>query len=105
VFFPFPDNILKLPAGGLEGVAYGHVDILMGVVRCRFAAHGNIGSIGNHKMNPDVKDVSLVVAVLRPGNDDARSDDAVGKLLELLNFLSDASFDGVGMLYAIECYL
>ena len=56
-------------------------------------------------MNPDVKNVSLVVAVLRPGNDDARADDAVGKLLELFNFFSDACFDGVGMLNAIECDL
>ena len=74
----------------------------MGSARARVAAHHNIRSFGHHEMDRDVKHVSLVVAVLRPGNNDACADDAVGKLLQLLNFLSDASFDGVRMLNAIE---
>ena len=105
VLFPFPDNILKLTAGSLERVPYCHVDILMGPVCRGLAADRNVWSIGNHEMNLDVKNTSLVVAVLWPGNDDACADDSPGKLLELLNFLSDASFDGVGMLNAIECDL
>jgi hypothetical protein len=105
VLFPFPDNILKLTAGSLERVPYCHVDILMGPVCRGFAAHRNVGSIGNHEMNLDVKNTSLVVAVLWPGNNDACADDSPGKLLELLDFLSDASFDGVRMLNAIECDL
>ncbi len=102
VLFPFPDNILKLPACSLERVTYGHVDILMGPIRSGLAAHHNVASIGNHEMNPDVKDISLVMAMLRPRNDNARADDAVGKLLQLLNFFSDTCLDGVGMLNAIE---
>ncbi len=45
------------------------------------------------------------MAVLRPRNDHARTDDVVAKLLQLINFFSDASFNGVGMLNAIECDL
>ena len=102
MLFPFPDNILKLTAGSFERVAYCHIDILVGPARRGLTAHRDFGRIGNHETNPDVKDVSLVVAVLRPGNNDARADDAAGKSLQLVNFLSDASFDGVGMLDAIE---
>ena len=105
MLFLFPDDILKLPACGLERIANRHIDVLMGPVCRGLAAHYNIGRIGNNEMNPDVKDVSLVVAVLGPGNDDARAEDAVGKLLELFNFFFDACFDGVGMLNAIECDL
>jgi hypothetical protein len=77
----------------------------MGPVRGGLAAHHNIGRIGNNEMNPDVKDVSLVVAVLRPRNDDASAEDAVRKLLEFFDFFFDACFDGVGVLNAIECDL
>ncbi len=105
VFFLFPDDILKLPASGLERIANCHIDVLMGAVCRGLAAHHNIGRVGNNEMNPDVKDVSLVVAVLGPGNDDARAEDAAGKLLELFHFLFNACFDGVGMLNAIECDL
>ena len=105
VLFPFPDNILKLTAGSFERIAYCHVDILMGPVRRGLAADRNVRSIGNHEMNLDVKNISLVVAVLWPGNNDACAHDSPGKLLELLDFLSDAGFDGVGMLNAIECNL
>ena len=101
----FPGDVLELAAGGLEGVADRHIDVLMSARRSGFAVDHDIGGIGNHEMDPDVKDISLVVAVLGPGNDDARAHDAVGKLLELLNFLSDASFDGVGMLNAVKCDL
>jgi hypothetical protein len=105
VFFQFPDHILKLPASGLERIADCHIDVLMGIVCRGLSAHHNIRRIGHHEMNPDVKDVSLVVAVLRPGNNDARAEDAVGKLLKLFNFFSDACFDGVGMLNVVECDL
>ena len=105
VFFPFAHDVLKLPACGLESIAYGHIDIFMGAVRARLTAHHNVGRFGHHEMDRDVKGVSLVVAVLRPRNDDARADDPVRYLFELLNFFSDACLDGVGMLNAIECDL
>ena len=105
MLLPFPEGVLKLAAGGLECVSDRHVDVLMGSVDRGLAAHRNVGSIGNHKMNLDVKDVSLVMAVLRAGDNDARTDDAAGELLQLFNFLFDASFDRVGMLDAIECDL
>ena len=105
VLFLFLDGILKLTAGSLERIANRHIDVLMGAVCCGLAAHRNIGSIGNHEMNPDVKNISLVVAVLRPCNNDAHAEDAARKLLKLFNFFFDACFDGVGMLNAIECDL
>jgi hypothetical protein len=105
VLFPFPGDILKLTAGSLECIPYCHVDILMGPVCRGLAADRNVRSLGNRKMNLDVKNISLVVAALRPRDNDACADDSPGKLLELLDFLSDAGFDGVGMLNAIECDL
>ena len=77
----------------------------MGAVRTRLTANHNIGEWHHEMKFRDVKGVSLVVAVLRPRNDDARADDPFGKLFELLNFFFDASLDGVGMLNAVECDL
>jgi hypothetical protein len=105
VLFPFPGDILELTAGSLERVPYCHIDILMGPVRRGLAADRNVRSIGNREMNLDLKNISLVVAALWPGDNDACADDSPRKLLELLDFLSDASLDGVGMLNAIECDL
>lgn len=105
MLFPFPGDILKLTAGSLERIPYCHVDILMSPVCRGLAADRNVRSLGNREMNLDVKNISLVVAVLWPGDNDACADDSPGKLLELLDFLSNASFDGVGMLNAIECDL
>jgi hypothetical protein len=105
VLFAFPGDILKLTAGSLERVPYCHIDILMGPVRRGLAADRNVRSIGKREMNLDLKNISLVVAALWPGDNDACADDSPGKLLELLDFLSNASLDGVGMLNAIECDL
>jgi hypothetical protein len=46
-------------------------------------------------MDPDVIDVTLVMAMLRPGHDNARADDPAEKLLKLLRFFSDARLNGV----------
>jgi len=46
-------------------------------------------------MDPDVIDVALVMAVLRPGHDNARADDPAEKLLKLFRFLSDPRLNGV----------
>ena len=105
MLFPFPGDILKLTARSLERVAYCHVDILMGPVYRGLAADRNVRSIGNREMYLNLKNIALVVAALRPGDNDACADDSPGKLLELLDFLSDAGFDGVRMLNAIECDL
>jgi len=89
------DDILKLAACSFESIADRHVNVLVRAGRGRFAADHDIGGIGNHKMDPDVIDVTLVMAVLRPGHDNARADDPAEKLLKLLRFFSDARLNGV----------
>jgi hypothetical protein len=76
VLFLFADDILKLTAGCLERIAYCQINVLMGSVCRGLAAYRNVGSIGNREMNPDVKNISLVVAVLWPGDNDPCADDS-----------------------------
>ncbi len=102
VTFPLPDDVLQLPASGLERIADRHVNVLVRSSGGGFAADHDIGGIGNDEMNPYVKDVTLVMPVLGPRDDHAGADDPVEKLLELLCFVSDSRLDGIGMLNAFE---
>jgi hypothetical protein len=99
---PSADDILKLPPCGLECIADCYVDVLMSPGHCRLAAHDNIRGIGNNEVNPDVKDVALVVTVLRAGNDNLTADDPAEKLLKLGSFFPDTRLDDIGMLNAFE---
>ena len=60
--FFFPRLILKLAASRFERIADRDVAILVRAIRARLAAHRDVGRIGNHEMNSDVKDVALVMA-------------------------------------------
>jgi hypothetical protein len=62
---PFADDILKLPPRGLEGIADCYVNVFMSPGHSRLAAYNDVRSIGNNQVNPDVKDIALVMTVLR----------------------------------------
>ena len=86
----FADEVLKLPARGLERIADGHVDILMRPRDSRLMAHRDVCSIGNNKMDPDVIDVALMMTVLGARYHDTAANDPAEKLFELFSLLSDA---------------
>ena len=50
--------ILEQPAGGIEGVAYGHVDVLVGMVLRRIAADGDLAA-GDLEVNADPEQIAL----------------------------------------------
>ncbi len=54
VFFhlplPFADDVLKLPARGLERIADGYINVLMGPGSGGLAAYGDIRGVGNGEM-------------------------------------------------------
>jgi hypothetical protein len=99
---PFADDILKLPPRCLEGITDRYINVLVSACRSGFPAYDNVGSIGNHEMNPDVKDVTLVMAVLRAANHHPAADDPAKELLKLGSFLPDTRLDNIGMLNAFE---
>ena len=69
---------------------------------CDNGLRGVVPSQVSPYQNPDVKDVALVVTVLRAGNDNLTADDSAEKLLKLGSFLPDARLDNIGMLNAFE---
>jgi len=53
--------ILEQPAGGIEGVAYGHVDVLVGMVLRRIAADGDLAA-RNLEVDADPEQIALPAA-------------------------------------------
>jgi hypothetical protein len=99
---PFVDDILKLPPRRLEGITDSYVSVLMSSGASGFPAYDDVGSIGNHEMNPDAKDVTLVMAVLGAANHHPAAYYPTKKLLKLGSFLPDTRLYNIGMLNAFE---
>jgi hypothetical protein len=99
---PFADDILKLPPRCLERIADRYINVFMSSGHGGLTAHDNIRGIGNNEMNPDVKDIALVMAVLRAGNHDPGADNPAEEFLKLAGFLSNARLDNIGMVNAFE---
>ena len=73
----FAGEILKLPTGGLEGVADSHVDVVVGIRNVGISADCDIGGPGYRKMDTHLIGVALVVPVLRPADNHARRGNAI----------------------------
>jgi len=87
------NEILKLPAGRIEGIVQRHLYILVTAGGRRIAADGDIGRAGNGQMQPDAVGVPLVMAMLRLADHDARRGDCVIELLKLARGLSHVRLD------------
>ena len=98
----FADEVLKLPARGLERITDGQIDILMRPRDSRLMAHRDVCGIGNNEMDPDVIDVALMMTVLGARYHDTAAYDPAEKLFELFSLLSDTCLDSIGMLNAFE---
>jgi hypothetical protein len=62
---PLPRVILQLPARGVEGIAYRHVDIGMGMVILRAAAYRQLGARHGKIDTYMIEIAGLMVPVLR----------------------------------------
>ena len=99
---PPTNEILKLAAARIEGIVQRHLYILVTAGGRRIAANGDIGSVRNGQMQPDAVGVTLVMAMLRLADHDARRGDSVIELLKLARGLSHVRLDQIGMVDMLE---
>lgn len=98
------DLILQLPACGLEGIAYGYVDILVRLFVIRHPADNDLITFGPD-INHDVIDIALVLMLVRCLDRDPAADNVITELLQLLRMLNHGSFDSRRCLEIAELYL
>jgi hypothetical protein len=99
---PFAHEILQLSARGREGVRNSDLYVLVSSGGSRIPAYRNIRAARDREVEMDSIDVTLMVTMLRPTDDDARRCDAVVELLELLGFVAHASVNVINWLDMLE---
>src|SRR4051812_31416490 len=87
-----PGQLRQLVAGRPEGVADGHVDVLVAAVEAGIAA-GHDVSAGNQELDADVEVTALALVAVRRLDRDLAAADAGVEALEALGLLVD---DGAG---------
>jgi hypothetical protein len=75
--------VLELAAGGIEGVANGDADILVGTPRLRIAANDDLAA-GHRDIEPDPEQIALLVAPMLTLDGDSAGHDLVEEPVELL---------------------
>ena len=101
---PLANMIFEQPAGGIESVADGDVDILMRMV-CRWiAADGDLAA-RNFKVDADPEQIALMVAGVPAFDDDAARYNSVKKAFELLGALTYSRRDGIRRVHMAESNL
>ena len=93
VTLSFADEILELAASYIECVPDRDLDVFVPPCGRRIAAYGDIRGAGDRQVDTNTVRVTLVMAVLRAPDDDARRRDAIEKLLELLGLFARTLLD------------
>jgi hypothetical protein len=88
----FARKLLQLALGGIEGVADGDVNIVVGVDVARGPADNQFGP-WNPDLDPDVEDVAFLMLFVRKPHGDTAAVDAVVIPVELIDALPNARFD------------
>ncbi len=105
MFFHFAalnaDILFKLALGHVEGVAQGHVQILMRLLVVPLAANHDV-LVGNAEVDADVEEITLLLVLMIEFNGDPATDDVVAELLQFSRFFADFRFCGVGVGYAVK---
>lgn len=92
---PTVDMILESTLYGIESVADGDIDVLMGVMFMGFAIDHDFGP-GNREIDADVVKLSLVMVPMRRLDDDMASGDTIEELFEPFHPLADPGFHRIG---------
>ena len=92
-----PDMVLQLAACGLEGIAYGYIDILVRLFVIRHPADNDLITFGPD-VNHDVIDIALMLMLVRCLDRDPATDNVIAELLQLLRMLNH------GSLYSGRCF-
>jgi hypothetical protein len=98
---PPVDPILELPAGGIEGVANRHVDVLVRVVSFRVTADDQLRT-GKRHQNAHVIDGALVMAPVLRFDAYSAARNSVGEVLELFRLAGDSGLDRGRLLKAAK---
>lgn len=90
------DMILQAPLNGIESVADGDIDVLMGVMFPGLSIDHDFGT-GNHEVDADVVQLSLVMVPMRRLDDNMASGDSIEELFKPFGPLTDPSFHRIGV--------
>ncbi len=91
----------ELTLGHVEGIAQGHVQILVRLLVMTLAADHDM-LIGNAKVDADVEEITLLLVLMIKFNSDPATDNVVAELLQFRRFFADFRFCGVGVGNAVE---
>lgn len=91
----------ELAFGYVEGVAQGHVQVLMRLLVMTLAADHDM-LVGNAEVDADVEEITLLLVLMIKFNRYPATDDIVAELLQFTRFFADFRFCGVGVGYAVE---
>jgi hypothetical protein len=98
----FANGVLQLPARGVEGVGDRYLDVFMPSRGAGITVDMDVHAAGRLHMDANPVRVSLVMAMLRPGDHNAGGCYALVKLFEFLGFFANPGLDGVGVANALE---
>ncbi len=87
--------VLELPAGGVECVPYGHIDVFVGVMLARVAVDDERTS-GHANLDAHVIDLALAVVPVRRLDHHAAGVDSPEEGLELVDPFADLRLDRIG---------
>jgi hypothetical protein len=93
--------ILKLALDCIEGIADRNVQVLVGVMLWRLAAHDNL-PLRYDQLDADVIEVALVVASMMCLHHNAAHYDPIEEALELGDAVADFIFGSDGWLHVAE---
>jgi hypothetical protein len=91
-----PRMLLKLAGGGVEGVAQGDVEVLVGLPVVMVPAHHDV-LLRDAEIDPDFVEITLMLVMVFCFDGDAAANDVVAELLELRRFFPNPGFYRVGM--------
>ena len=95
---------LEQPPRGVEGIANGDIDILMGLVLRPGAADVHV--LPRHaEIDPHSVELAFVLMAMRRLDDDVAADDTPVELLELGDLLANARLDGGRGVHILEAEL
>ena len=93
--------VFELARRRVEGVADGHVDVLVGVVPGAGVVDHDLLA-GHADVDAHVVELALGLAPVRRLDHDAAADDALEVALELAGLFPDVGLDGLGRLHVAE---
>ena len=88
-----PDVVFQLPVQRVEGIAYDHIGIFMGMFIVMLAADDQL-FLGYGKIDAHMEEIALIVMSMGSFYDDPTAHDMFTELFQLGGFLPDSGLHG-----------